>query len=161
MSETIDTQPDPQADPQAETNGGMPGGDGAGLTKLTGESMSQRLEPLELWRRVHLSIVRSDAPDLTIRQYALLLAVYMNDPPHTVRGLAEQLSISKPAVVRAVDTLSRLGYVKRKVDTEDRRSVLIQRTVPGSVFLSEFADLMQRVNWDYAAERGDPFDPNG
>lgn len=121
------------------------------------DPISKRLEPLELWRRVHLAIVKSDAPDLTIRQYAILLAVYMNEPPHTVRGLAAHLSISKPAVVRAIDTLSRLGYLRRRIDPDDRRSVLIQRTVPGSVFLSEFADLMQRTNWDYAAERGDPF----
>ncbi|MEO0394349.1 MAG: MarR family transcriptional regulator [Pseudomonadota bacterium] len=121
------------------------------------DPISQRLEPLELWRRVHLAIVQSDAPDLTIRQYAILLSVYMNEPPHTVRGLASSLSISKPAVVRAIDSLSRLGYLRRRVDPNDRRSVLIQRTVPGSVFLSEFADLMQRTNWDYAAERGDPF----
>ncbi len=127
----------------------------------TGMSMAQRLEPLELWRRVHQEIVRSDAPDLTIRQYSILLMIYMSDPPHTVRGLATSLDISKPAVVRALDTLSGLGFVKRKVDPDDRRSVLIQRTVPGSVFLSEFADLMQRVNWDYAAERGDPFRRSG
>jgi DNA-binding MarR family transcriptional regulator len=126
--------------------------------KLVGESLSQRLQPLELWRRVHMEVVRSDMPDLTVRQYAILLAIYMNDPPHTVRGLSASLNISKPAVVRAIDALTRLGYVRRRIDDTDRRSVLIQRTVQGSVFLSEFADLMQRVNWDYAAEHGDPFE---
>lgn len=127
--------------------------------RLVGDSLSQRLQPLELWRRVHLAVVRSDMPDLTVRQYAILLAVYMSDPPHTVRGLATGLNISKPAVVRAVDALSRLKFLRRRIDDTDRRSVLIQRTVQGSVFLSEFADLMQKAHWDYAAERGDPFEP--
>jgi DNA-binding MarR family transcriptional regulator len=145
----------------AGSSSGTPSDTGKGTGPGNGITMAQRLEPLELWRRVHQEIVRSDAPDLTIRQYSILLTIYMNEPPHTVRGLAAGLNISKPAVVRALDTLSGLGFIKRKVDANDRRSVLLQRTVPGSVFLSEFADLMQRVNWDYAAERGDPFKRTG
>jgi DNA-binding MarR family transcriptional regulator len=100
------------------------------------------LQALELWRRAMVISVRRDAPDLTARQMAMLLAVYMMEPPHTVRGLAELLRISKPAVTRAVDRLSDLELVRRKVDDDDRRSVLIQRTVRGSVFLREFAELI-------------------
>jgi len=59
-----------------------------------------------------------------------------------VRGLSEALNISKPAITRALDRLSSLGMVKRKVDEEDRRSVLVQRTVKGSVFLREFGDII-------------------
>ena len=69
--------------------------------------------------------------------------------------------ISVPVWALKTNIPSRCVRIKRKVDPDDRRSVLIQRTVPGSVFLSEFADLMQRVNWDYAAERGDPFRRSG
>jgi DNA-binding MarR family transcriptional regulator len=43
-------------------------------------------------------------------------------------------------VVRALDTLGRLDFTRRKRDQSDKRNVLIQRTVKGSVFLSEFAD---------------------
>lgn len=32
--------------------------------------------------------------------------------------------------------------VRRKTDPEDRRSVLLQRTVKGSIFLREFAELV-------------------
>jgi DNA-binding MarR family transcriptional regulator len=105
--------------------------------------MSHKLSPVEaldLWQRVSVASVRQDAPDLSARQMALLLTVYLTPPPHTVRGLAEILHVSKPAVTRAVDRLSELGMVKRKVDDKDRRSVLIQRTVKGSVFLREFGD---------------------
>ena len=94
--------------------------------------------------------VRRDAPDLSARQMALLLTVYLVPPPHTVRGLASGLRVSKPAVTRAVDRLAALGLVRRKVDDEDRRSVLIQRTVRGSVFLREFGELIAAAGRDLA-----------
>jgi DNA-binding MarR family transcriptional regulator len=73
---------------------------------------------------------------------ALLLTVYLNPPPHTVRGLAAVLNVSKPAITRALDRLGEFGLVRRKVDETDRRSVLVQRTVKGSVFLREFGDII-------------------
>ena len=45
-------------------------------------------------------------------------------------------------MTRALDRLSKLGIVRRKVDETDRRSILVQRTVKGSVFLREFGDLV-------------------
>ncbi len=100
------------------------------------------LQALDLWRRTVIESVRRDAPDISARQMGLLLTVYLMPPPHTVRGLAVTLKVSKPAVTRAVDRLSELNMVRRKVDENDRRSVLIQRTVQGSVFLREFAELI-------------------
>jgi DNA-binding MarR family transcriptional regulator len=80
-------------------------------------------------------------PDLTTRQFALFLEVYLAPQPHTVRGLAKTLNMSKPAVTRAVDRLEKLEFVRRKTDEADKRSVLVQRSVKGSVFLREFADM--------------------
>lgn len=97
-------------------------------------------EALRLWRSAVVDSVRSDEPDLTARQMAVLLLVYTTDPPHTVRGLAERLQVSKPAVTRALDRLSTLDFVRRKTDETDRRNVLVQRTVRGSMFLSEFGE---------------------
>jgi DNA-binding MarR family transcriptional regulator len=102
----------------------------------------EELQSLDLWRRAIVTSVRRDAPDLSARQMALLLTVYLTRPPHTVRGLANILMVSKPAVTRALDRLSDLQFVHRKVDEDDRRSILIQRTVRGSVFLREFAELI-------------------
>ena len=73
---------------------------------------------------------------------ALLLTVYLSPPPHTVRGLADLLNISKPAITRALGRLGMLGLARRKRDETDRRSVLVQRTAGGSVFLSEFSEIM-------------------
>jgi len=100
------------------------------------------LTALDIWRRAIIESVRLDAPDLSARQMALLLTVYLTLPPHTVRGLAATLNVSKPAITRAVNRLSELQMVRRKPDETDRRSVLIQRTVRGSVFLREFGELI-------------------
>ena len=98
------------------------------------------LTALALWLDVTLASVRSELPDLTQRQLAILLHVYLMPPPHTVRGLAATLNVTKPAITRALDTLGRTGLLKRRRDDADRRNVLIQRTVKGSIFLSDFGD---------------------
>lgn len=100
------------------------------------------LQGLNIWRGAIVKSVRQDAPDLSARQMAVLLTIYLTNSPHTVRGLATLLDVSKPAITRALDRLSDFGLVKRKPDEHDRRSVLIQRTVKGSVFLREFGDLI-------------------
>ncbi len=100
------------------------------------------IEALDLWRETVVTTVRRDAPDLSARQMALLLTVYLQSPPHTVRGLANALQVSKPAITRALDRLSEFGMIKRKTDEEDRRSVLIQRTVKGAVFLREYGEII-------------------
>lgn len=99
-------------------------------------------EALSLWHEALSDSVRSDAPDLSARQVAILLTIYLTSQPHTVRGLAARFEIAKPVVTRAIDALSTLGLVKRKRDESDRRNVLLQRTVKGSVFLSDFSDLL-------------------
>ena len=102
-------------------------------------------DALALWREALCSSVRDDGPDLSARQMSILLTVYTLAPPHTVRGLSESLNISKPAVSRALDRLGTLGYIRRRRDDYDRRSVQVQRTVKGAVFLSEFADIVSRA----------------
>lgn len=105
--------------------------------------MSVQLQSLELWRHALVASVRGDAPDLSARQMSLMLSVYLGDGPHTVRGLAQALRISKPAVSRALDRLGELGYVTRQRDDLDRRNVLVQRTAPGGEFLTSFAGLVE------------------
>ena len=103
------------------------------------------LDPLDIWRRAMVANVRRDAPDLSARQMAVLLTVYMTGPPHTVRGLAEILNVSKPAITRAIDRLGEFGLARRKTDPRDRRSVVVQRTVKGSVYLAELAEIISEA----------------
>ena len=100
------------------------------------------LQALNIWRRASVASVRAEAPDLSARQMTLLLTVYLTPRPHTVRGLATLMNVSKPAITRAVNRLVELQLVRRNTDENDRRSVLIQRTVSGSVFLREFGELI-------------------
>ena len=107
--------------------------------------MSVQLQSLELWRHALVASVRGAAPDLSARQMALMLSVYLGEGPHTVRGLAQALRISKPAVSRALDRLGELGYVRRQRDDLDRRNVLVQRTSNGAQFLTEFGHLIDEA----------------
>jgi DNA-binding MarR family transcriptional regulator len=107
--------------------------------------MVQRLttaQSLQLLHDVHHAQVIDDEPDLSVRQMAILLTVYMETPPHTVRGLASRLNVSKPVITRALDSMGKLGLVKRRRDNDDKRNVLIQRTVEGSLYLERMADLV-------------------
>lgn len=98
------------------------------------------MEALALWRDVTLEGVRAHGVDLTARQMSVLLTVYLTNPPHTVRGLAEILGVGKPVITRALDTMGRTGLLRRKRDEADRRNVLVQRTVKGSVFLNDLGE---------------------
>ncbi len=73
---------------------------------------------------------------------ALMLSVYLGEGPHTVRGLALALKISKPAVSRALDRLGELAYIRRQRDDLDRRNVLVQKTAEGAAFLTGFSSLI-------------------
>lgn len=86
--------------------------------------------------------VRRDGPDLSARQLGVLLISYLDQGPHTVRGLAAQLDVSKPAITRSLDRLEELGLARRVVDPADRRSVLVQRTREGSSYMAAVRSLM-------------------
>jgi DNA-binding MarR family transcriptional regulator len=90
------------------------------------------------WMRALIEYVRSGEPDLTNRQMALLMLVYLTPGPHTVRGLARMLGVSKPVVTRALNTLGALGYLRRERDQDDRRNVFVVRTNDGANFLEGF-----------------------
>ena len=99
-------------------------------------------QSLRLWQQVSLAEVRAASPDLSMRQVAILLTVYLNPPPHTVRGLAAQLGVTKPVITRALDTMGALKLVTRHRDERDKRNVLIRRTVEGALFVERFGDVI-------------------
>ena len=99
-------------------------------------------EALSLWHGVYVELVRSSGLDISSRQLALMLTVYLSPPPHTVRGLASELEIAKPVITRALDSLGQRGLLKRVRDESDRRSVLVERTTEGTAFLSTLSDLI-------------------
>jgi hypothetical protein len=90
-------------------------------------------QSLRLWQQVALQQVRDKAPDLSTRQMAILLTIYLDPPPHTVRGLARSLNVTKPVITRALDTMGAMDLVSRHRDEADRRNVLVRRTVKGAL----------------------------
>ncbi|MBR0659480.1 MarR family transcriptional regulator [Neoroseomonas oryzicola] len=99
-------------------------------------------QQIGILRETIVALVRDDGPDLSARQLAVLLTVYLSEGPHTVRGLAADLNVSKPAITRALDRLGELDLARRKVDPADRRSVLVQRTPKGTTFLQDLRNVM-------------------
>jgi DNA-binding MarR family transcriptional regulator len=97
-------------------------------------------QALRLWQQVLLAEVRDDSPDLTTRQMAILLTIYLDPPPHTIRALAARLDVTKPVITRALDTMGALRLVSRHRDELDRRNVLIRRTVEGALYVERLGD---------------------
>ncbi len=100
------------------------------------------LQSLTLLRDIALSEVRDDAPDLTFRQLSILLTIYLEAPPHTIRALAARLEVTKPVITRALDTMGAMGLVERHRDPKDKRNVLVKRTVAGALYVERIGDLV-------------------
>lgn len=105
---------------------------------------SQAMTSLEMMRRVSADTLQGGSADLTARQFALLLSIFMQPGPHAVRDLSKTLGLPKPAVTRALDVLERQGFVRRKRDRDDRRDVSVHRTVKGAVFLYDYGERVAR-----------------
>ena len=97
---------------------------------------------MEILRDTVVALVRRDGPDLSARQLGVFLTAYLAEGPHTVRGLAASLNVSKPAITRALDRLGELDLTRRKTDPQDRRSVLVQRTAKGTSLLRDMSSIM-------------------
>ena len=92
---------------------------------------------LNLFRDTIVALVRREGSDLSARQLGVLLTCYLQEGGQTVRGLAAELNVSKPAITRALDRLAEFDLARRKPDPADRHSVLVQRTPKGNIFIRD------------------------
>lgn len=99
-------------------------------------------QALKLLNDFAFTLVTDGEPDLSARQLAVLLTIYLEPPPHTVRGLAARLKVTKPVITRALDSMGKLGLVSRRRDDADRRNVVIQRTAKGALTVERLGDLL-------------------
>lgn len=113
------------------------------LQIATPQPKMTRKNSLALWHGVTVKSVVNNTPDLSFRQLAVLMTVYLDDNPQTVRSLAKTLCVTKAVITRAVDKLVKHGYVKRAPDLRDKRSIILTRTPSGIHYLSSFADIIQ------------------
>jgi len=68
---------------------------------------------------------------VTLRQLALLEALYQSEGPSRIRIMAVQLGVVKPVVTRAVQLLVQQGFIKREGDALDLRDIWISLTPKG------------------------------
>ena len=101
---------------------------------------------VRLFRETVVALVRRESAELSARQLGVFLTCYLNDDAHTVRGLAAELNVSKPAITRALDRLGEFDLARRKTDPLDRRSVLVQRTTKGAALLREIRGIMAEAS---------------
>lgn len=118
----------------------------ADVSPLPRPTQTRALKALTFWYEVTRRCLAGVEEDLSARQTGILLAVYLETGPHSIKSLSESLGISKPAVCRAIDALEKAKFVKRQRDKDDKRNVILQRTVKGSVYLSEFAEIILAVS---------------
>lgn len=111
--------------------------------------MSMAMNPpqaLKLLHEVALALVGEakveNMDDFTLRQLAILFTVYLDQPPHTVRGLAARLAVTKPVITRALDAMGKHQMIARRRDEADRRNVIIQRTVKGALYVEKLGDMV-------------------
>ena len=99
-------------------------------------------QALKLLQDFTFTLVTDGEPDLSARQLSILLTIYLEPPPHTVRGLAAKLKVTKPVITRALDTMGERGLVSRRRDEADRRNVVIQRTLKGALAVERLGDVL-------------------
>ncbi len=105
-------------------------------------SQTQQIRLTNILRDTIVSLVRREGPDLTARQLGVLLICYLEEGPHTVRGLAARLAVAKPAITRALDRLEEFQFARRMQDPRDRRSIVVARTQDGDAFMDHLRGLL-------------------
>ena len=90
---------------------------------------------LHVLRSTCAAELRFDHLDLTLRQLAVLLVVYLTDERQTVRGLAARLEVPKYVILRALNRLVELGLARQVTNLRSHRSVTVCRTVDGGALM--------------------------
>jgi DNA-binding MarR family transcriptional regulator len=110
----------------------------------------------QILRDTVVNLVRQEGPDLTARQLAVMLICYLEEGPHTVRGLAARLHVAKPAITRALDRLEQFDLAHRRQDPRDRRSIVVARTPQGQTFLGDLRGILDEAAKPGQSARAQP-----
>ena len=83
-------------------------------------------------------MAKNDDNQLTIRQLAVLVQLYVLNQQGSVRDFAAALNLSKPAVTRALDRLEEIDLLRRNTSKDDRREIELLKTPKGQAFIESF-----------------------
>jgi MarR family transcriptional regulator, organic hydroperoxide resistance regulator len=88
------------------------------------------------------------AINLTGSQFAVLIGVAyrQGESGTTVKELSRYVHLAPTHVTTEVGRLHRRGLLRKKVDTEDRRSVLVSLTTQGEATVAAVAPFVRRIN---------------
>lgn len=109
--------------------------------------------PLALYRAVtafgRVAVDELTPVDLSMSQFNVLTVLKRADGPMTMGALADSISVRQASLTSVVDTLTKAGFVTRKVNPRDRRSVVVAISKKGDQFMTEFLpghyDFLQRL----------------
>jgi DNA-binding MarR family transcriptional regulator len=72
----------------------------------------------------------------------------LKDSPVTLNELAKSIEVRLPTISRTVETLVSYGWIKRKPNERDRRSVRLEITAEGNKILKEVEDMaVKRIDF--------------
>lgn len=91
---------------------------------------------------------------LTPPQYRLLSL--LADGTERSTALAQRLTVSKPAISAAVESLTAAGFVRRRSDESDRRITWLEITTDGETALAVADDALVRRLDEVLAQLDDP-----
>ncbi|HZG80407.1 MAG TPA: MarR family transcriptional regulator [Brevibacillus sp.] len=74
--------------------------------------------------------------EITTKQ-ALLLELIHKHQRMTVREIADQMGVSSSAVSQIVGKLEKMGYVKREINLQNRREILVQLGSQGVAYFTK------------------------
>ncbi|WP_333596337.1 MarR family winged helix-turn-helix transcriptional regulator [Schleiferia thermophila] len=99
------------------------------LTKLYIGAVSKKLNTLEI-----------------DRYYYTLITIHDHQPEITQQQLADILQTDKVTTFRVVDHFCKIGYVRREVNPEDRRSLYLYITPKGEKVIPEIKKTYKAMN---------------
>ncbi|MDH7638130.1 MarR family winged helix-turn-helix transcriptional regulator [Sphingomonas oryzagri] len=93
----------------------------------------------ELRRFLHFSEQAASSSGVTPQQHQALLAIRASGGAMLVGELAERLLLKPHSASEHVDRLVKLGLVRRRTGTSDKRQVPIELTTEGSALLASLS----------------------
>ena len=80
------------------------------------------------------------------RYFYTLIVIHDKDERITQQELADYFKIDKASMVRVLDYLSKGGFIKRKVDPNDRRQHFLHLTPKAKAFIPVMQDAIKELN---------------
>jgi MarR family transcriptional regulator for hemolysin len=90
-----------------------------------------------------VSKLEGKGPD---KYFSALLLIHRSGETLTQQELADQLRVDKTSIVRVIDYLSKTGFIKRKINPEDRRQHLLELTSKAKAVMPEIESCVEEMN---------------